>query len=86
MRYNGCLFESEAVAVKVRRCLRWYSQTVIPYIHPILLGSFSCASNLNEQERIHCALKDVAILQESFGRSPVLVAQESAMSAGTLDW
>ena len=30
MRYNGCPFKSEAV--KVRRCLRWSSQTVIPYV------------------------------------------------------
>ena len=30
MRYNGRPFRSEAV--KVRRCLRWFSQTVIPYV------------------------------------------------------
>ena len=30
MRYNGRPFRSEAV--KVRRCLRWSSQTVIPYV------------------------------------------------------
>ena len=30
MRYNGCPFNSEAV--KVCRCLRWSSQTVIPYV------------------------------------------------------
>jgi len=30
MHYNGSPFESEAV--KVRHCLHWYSQTVIPYI------------------------------------------------------
>jgi len=58
MGYNRCPFKSEAV--KVRRCLCWYSQKVIPYIpscwvvFPVIAGMLIGHSVLLEGPAFEC--------------------------------